>query len=103
MIEYYWRIIDMKRKYSDGAVVFVNYRLVAAKDGIVKTLDDSIEFTPNPLSESFIQFNNLTVDNVVDWIQSSLGETKIQELKNKLNEEIDNHVTYVTGLPWSNT
>ena len=55
---------------------------------------------PNP--STFINFNLLTEDDVVSWIQDSLGEITINSLKSVIESQIQKQIqTNATALPWA--
>jgi hypothetical protein len=60
---------------------------------------DSIELGP-PSSETFIQFNNLTQQEVISWVESKIDVNKIkQDLQERL-DMLANPPIIVKQAPW---
>jgi len=59
---------------------------------------------PPPSSESFIEFNSLTKEQVIGWVREKVGEEKLAEYNVALSEKMENlkHPKLVSKLPnWS--
>lgn len=101
-----WQITKIKRKPDTGLVIEVlyimNFKLEDKEDRYVS----SITLTGDPTAPDFISFEDLTQEIVLGWIQTELGQTKIDEITSsmqaRLQERIDkeNNPEYLTGIPW---
>lgn len=100
MTTYNWAINSMDRQTADGFVTTVHYT-VSAQDGDYNASTyGTIGYTEEE-GQSYTPYDQLTADQVVGWVQTSLGkdvveaslQSQIDALKNPVQE---------SGLPWSN-
>lgn len=101
-----WQVAQIKRKPDTGLVFEVtyimNFELEDQKDRHVGL----VELTGDPNSPDFISFENLTEEVVLNWVESKLGQTKIDEFtqnaETRLKKRIDREKNpeFLTGLPW---
>jgi len=101
-----WEINDMKRNTSDDGVFKVFWTVWAVREEkYVTEVNGVVELTPDPTSDSFIPYNDLTQDNVISWVQEVLDKDIIeQEAEDKLNRLHPDDSTpppEVSGIPWS--
>ena len=100
MISYNWQIVNMDRKTTDGFVVTVHYNVTATDGDYSANTYGTVGYTEEA-GKSYIPYDQLTKDEVVAWVQDSLGQetveaslaTQIESLKHPVQE---------SGLPWSN-
>jgi len=95
----------MKRNTADDGIFEVFWSVWAVREEkYVAEVNGSIELTPDPTSDSFIAFENLTQDNVISWVHEILDRDIIeQEAKDKLNRlhpEVDTIPVVQNGIPW---
>ena len=102
MIKYSWEIISMKTENDNelnNIVISVKYK----RTGIEEELKHSIEgeyFCEYPDKEKFIEYQNLTFEQVCSWIENQF---RIEFLDNKIKEEIEkqkNTILENNKLPW---
>lgn len=104
-----WNIIQLKRNPNNGLVFEVIYIMNFELDGETDRKVSVLGLEGNVNSPNFIPFENLTQQNVLDWIQTTLGEATITqieaEVKERLEERIDrkNNPEFLTGKPWENS
>jgi hypothetical protein len=106
MNTYNWIItaLECKPEFENktNVVVTAHWRLNAT-DGINNTdVHGTQNFSLNENS-SFTSFSDLTKDQVVGWIQSSMGNVAVAELKTRLDNQINNLVNppvVFPDLPW---
>ena len=101
-----WQIVDLKRKPDTGLVFeityIINFTHLEKEDRHV----GMIELAGDPLSESFIPFNELTEETVLQWVKDSLGEERITtittDIQTRIEElvERENNPTFLQGFPW---
>ena len=103
-----WKILDLKYKKDNGAVIQVisEYRLESYLDNkkiiernIIKTELDEID-----VNEDFIPFNNLTEEIVLAWVKSKIDYYSIElDVKSKIDNKISilNNNTTDNKLPWN--
>ena len=96
----------MKRNTSDDGVFKVLWTVWAVREEkYVTEVNGSVELTPDPTSDSFIPYDDLTQDNVISWVQGILDKDIIeQEAKDKLNSLHpleESTPVESTGMPWA--
>lgn len=104
-IEVTWQVQDMKRNSSDNGVFEVSWVVWAVREEkYVTEVNGIIELTPDPTSDSFIPFENLTQDTVIAWVKNVLEAGIVeQEARNKLNTlhpVLDITPVVQSGTPW---
>ena len=98
-ITYNWQINQMDRKTTDGFVVTVHYSVTATDGDYSANTYGTVGYTEED-GKSYIPYDQLTKDQVVAWVQDSLGQetveaslaTQIEALKHPVQE---------SGLPWA--
>lgn len=102
-----WKILNTKRKPDNGLVVKVNYVINFKLENQEDRLVSSVDLIDNEIGDSFIPYEDLTEEILLNWVKEKLGEEKILELENnfenRLQEKIDRHNNpeYLSGLPFS--
>jgi hypothetical protein len=99
MISYNWQIVNMDRKTTDGFVVTVHYNVTATDGDYFANTYGTVGYTEEA-GKSYIPYDQLTQEEVVAWVQDSLGQetveaslaTQIEALKHPVQE---------SGLPWA--
>ena len=106
-IRYEWKIEEMDSYPShngkNNVVYNIKWRCDAIEDdycaklyGITSvTFDDSSPFT---------EYDNLTNDQVVEWVKSSMKDEEIFKIESDLLEEINdkkNPKSVINSLPWN--
>ena len=76
----HWRLIGTDENKTIKNISGEDIAVLASRYG-TQTLDTS------DLS-SFIDFADLTISNIQSWVESSLGEDKIKEIKASISNEI---------------
>ena len=73
----------------------VHWKVTATKDGIKRDLDAFVRLSA-PSSNNFTDYDNLTQDQVVEWVKSTLDVNAIEaSLANEFS------VTTNKSLPWA--
>jgi hypothetical protein len=98
-ITYNWQIVNMDRKTTDGFVVTVHYNVSATDGDYSANTYGTVGYTEEA-GKSYIPYDQLTQEEVVAWVQESLGQetveaslaTQIEALKHPVQE---------SGLPWA--
>jgi len=106
MIEYTWQCNDMKVIPTQGdlteVVAVVSWHL----NGTDGTYQDNqygqvTVAPPNP--DNFSAFSDLTLDTVIQWVKTELGEDTVKSLQDKIAASIDNRANppyVVRTSPW---
>lgn len=88
MINYEWSITTLKTldidEYND-VIIVVHYELLGT-DGN-KTAREYGSFRLEQPKDTFIEFENITKENVIEWIETQYTD-EIIELKNNISKKI---------------
>ena len=98
MTTFNWQIAQMDRLTSDGFVETVHYRINAVDGDYSASLYGAIGYTQD--NETYTPYADLTQEQVVGWVQTSLGKDTVET---SLQNQIDalKNPTQASGLPWS--
>lgn len=96
-MNYEWNVVNMERKTDNGFVVTVHYTVNAVDGEVTASTYGTVGYTQE--ADNFTPFEQLTKDQVVGWVQTSLDKdaveaslvSQIEALKNPVQE---------SGLPW---
>ena len=99
-MNYEWNVVQMDRLTSNGFVVTVHYKVNAVDGDYSASTYGTVRYTQ--VKGSYVPYADLTKNEVVGWVQESLGKdtiekglaTQIEAQKNPVQE---------TGLPWAVT
>jgi uncharacterized GH25 family protein len=98
MINTTWFIVQMDRLTSDGFVVTVHYNVSATDGDYSASTYGTVGYTEQP-DESYTPYEQLTQEQVVGWVQESLGKDTVEaSLAGQI--EAQKNPTQVSGLPW---
>jgi hypothetical protein len=97
-----WTIAQIERQTETGGVITAHWRVSAEDDGFTAGSYGSAGFTPDPESEDFIPFEELTETNILEWLWAQEGFDK-DEIEAGLVTQIEaqKNPSTVSGLPWS--
>jgi hypothetical protein len=99
MITYNWQINQMDRKTTDGFVLTVHYNVTATDGDYSANTYGTVGYTEED-GKSYIPYDQLTQDEVVAWVQDSLGQETVEA---SLATQIEalKHPVVESGLPWA--
>jgi hypothetical protein len=108
-ITYTWKITGLKtREISgvSGAVVQTYWEKIGTdEDGNEGKFSGATPFTPDPTDESgpFIPFEQLTEQNVIDWIKLVVVGSYEEHVNGKIQEQIDAKKSPIADapMPWA--
>lgn len=93
-------IDNYPEEYGDATdiVTAVHFIYTGIKNGITSQRPGliGIEFVKD--SENFTPFNQLTPEQITAWVESAVGEEKLNEIKTEMEQEIDSKLE--DKLPW---
>jgi len=103
---YTWDIVRMQTyPMRDGKanIVAVIYWILSGTDGVFEVERRGaagIEYVP---SSEFTPYESLTKDEMIAWVQSSLGEEGVQEAMSGIDSDLKQFASQpvFTNVPWS--
>ena len=96
-MEFNWDIAQMDRKTSDGFVVTVHYTVCAVDGEFTASTYGTIGYTQE--EGNFTPYNSLTKEQVIGWVQNSLGKDTVEaSLADQINAQ--KNPVQESGLPW---
>jgi hypothetical protein len=102
-----WAIANLERKLPDGNTppegqVYTAHWTVSLEDeGKTAGAYGSVGFgDPNP--NDYIPFDQLTEEEVLQWVFDALGADQVVNIQEALNQQIQEqlHPTHKAGVPW---
>jgi hypothetical protein len=97
--QFNWQVVNMDRLTSDGFVVTVHYAVYANDDTYSASTYGTIGYTQQP-DQTYTPYADLTQEQVVGWVQASLGKDNVEA---SLQGQIDlqKNPVQAAGVPWS--
>jgi hypothetical protein len=97
-MNYTWNVVQMDRLTSDGFVVTVHYTVNAVDGDYTASTYGTVGYTQE--DKSYTPFADLTKDQVIGWVQDSLGQETVEtELAAQI--EAQKNPVQESGLPWA--
>ena len=96
---YTWSIQQMDRLTSDGFVVTVHYNVSAVDGDYSASTYGTVGYTEQP-GEQYVPYDQLTEQQVVGWVQESLGKDTVEASLDSQIEAQKNPVQE-SGMPWA--
>ena len=100
MITYTYEILSLKKHDDEflNNIKSFKIRITGTKDSESHYVDDEV-LLDMPLKDSFIKYQNLTEQNLIDWYSDAIREIQAQyDIQRKFNL---NKGTQETSFPWS--
>jgi len=101
---YTWKILDLESLKSSGLVTKVSYQCDAHKNSLYTRRIGEIILTGSIDDEGYIEYDNLTQDNVLGWLDSKIDKSAIETSLSEsiaLDEiEISSSIQTKIGVPW---
>ena len=93
-----WNVVQMDRLTADGFVVTVHYTVNAVDGDYTAYTYGTVGYTQE--TKEYIPYADLTQEQVIGWVQNSLGKDTVEA---GLTAQIDAQKNPVqeTGLPWA--
>jgi len=96
-----WKVRNCESTASDGCINEVKYTIYgvdgdhSARRTVFTTLD-------NKDDDNFIDYNNVTEENVLAWVKSKLGSHQVTLLENAVKKDIAiaKQPKKIVGTPW---
>ena len=92
-ITYQWTITDTKSvleqdQFQGYVIVTCNWTL-AAKDGFAYATTSGKTTFSDPNPADFVPFNDVSTDQMVEWITATLGQSTIDTMKASLAAQVE--------------
>ena len=97
--EFKWSIGTLERKLDDGFVFTAHWRAVASDGDFSASSYGTAGFTPDPESEDFTAYDDLTEADVLAWVWESVDKDAT-EAALQARIDADKNPTTATGTPW---
>ena len=99
MATFNWTISTLERELSDGGVIVAHWRCTASDGDYSASSYGTAGFTPDPESEDFTAYDDLTEADVLAWVWESVDKDATEAaLQAKI--DADMNPTTGTGVPW---
>jgi hypothetical protein len=96
-MEFNWNVVQMDRLTSDGFVVTVHYTVSAVDGEFTASTYGTVGYTQE--EGNFTPYESLTKEQVVGWVQNSLGKDTVEaSLADQINAQ--KNPVQESGLPW---
>ena len=92
-----WNVVQMDRLTADCFVVTVHYTVNAVDGDYTASTYGTVGYTQT--NKSYIPYASLTKEEVINWVQESLGKDTVEASLTAQIEAQKNPVQE-TGLPW---
>ena len=94
-----WTIAQLERNADDNGVVIAHWRVSAVDGDYSASSYGTCGFTPDPTSDDFVPFEDLTEALVIEWVKDSLD---VEAIEAGLTAQIEDQKAPKTeaGLPW---
>ena len=99
MATFNWTISTLERELSDGGVTIAHWRCTASDGDYSASSYGTAGFTPDPESEDFTAYDDLTEADVLAWVWESVDKDAT-EAALEARIEADKAPTTGTGVPW---
>ena len=96
-MEYNWNVVQMDRQVADGFVTTVHYNVSAVDGEFTASTYGTVGFTKEEMD--YVPFEQLTPEQVIGWVQDSLGQDTVETALAAQIEAQKNPVSE-SGLPW---
>lgn len=96
-MEFTWNVVQMDRQVTDGFVTTVHYNVSAVDGEFTASTYGTVGFTKEEMD--YVPFEQLTPEQVIGWVQDSLGKDTVEEALAAQIESKKNPVSE-SGLPW---
>ena len=84
---------------TDGGVVNVHWQVSKTSGDYVASTYGTVAFTPDPTAAGYVEYNNLTENSVITWVQGALDTDALEaSLDADLAEQAS--PTIIVGKPW---
>lgn len=98
-----WSILNLKRVTSTGVVTEIKYQCQSEHDNMIDRQIEKLIITGSTSDEGFIEYDNLTEENVLGWVNNLADTSSIEtSLSSSIEDmlEVISQNTSSEGTPW---
>lgn len=101
-----WNINQLERETSDGFVIVAHFSVTEAEQvddkNYVGYAYSTVSFPYEKDKPGFIPFEQLSKEQVIEWVKSSLGDEAVLAYESAVAQQISDQKSPKTqsGLPW---
>ncbi len=98
-----WSILNLKRTTSTGVVTEIKYQCQSEHDNMIDRQIERLIITGSTSDEGFIEYDNLTEENVLGWVNNLVDTSSIEtSLSSSIEDmlEVISQNTSSEGTPW---
>lgn len=95
------KIIDLVRYSQNGGVCVVKWEAHQREDAYEASVTGAEVFYPDPSSEDFVPYEDLTHDDVVSWLENTKGWTSSTQARLLKQIQEEKHPSILNGIPWA--
>lgn len=100
-----WKILDLERIADSGLINNIHYECGSFHGDMSSYHVGSAEITGSIDAATFVDFDSLTHDTVLSWLDSKINkseiETTLSESMRVEETEISSSIQILGGTPWS--
>ena len=95
-----WTIAQLERNADDNGVVTAHWRVSAVDGDYTASSYGTCSWTPEPSTEGFVPFEDLTEAMVIEWVKGSLD---VEAIEAGLTAQIEDQKApkVIAGTPWA--
>jgi len=90
--------VDWELKGIDSESRLIGQGESAVDEPYSCTFNGTEGLDTNGISNGFIDFNSLSTDQLQAWVEASLGQDRIQEIKDAIEEDIANQKNFSPAI-----
>jgi hypothetical protein len=99
MTTFNWNVVQTNYNTSDKFITTVHYTVNAVDGDYTASTYGTVGYTEQP-NKSYIPYASLTEEEVIGWVQESLGKDTVEDSLTAQIQAQKNPVQE-TGLPWA--
>ena len=97
------KIKQIDRALPDGMVLSVHWTATKTENDYTASVYGSVVLpAKEPSDPTFVDYEDLTQEQVIEWVKEAIGEEKMASLEDNMATQIEAQKTPKTasGLPW---
>ena len=100
MTTFTWSIPNLERKTADGFVFKAHWRCTATDGEFSASSYGTAGFSQDPESESFVPYDQLTEEQVLQWVWADGVDKDATEAALQAKIDAEKNPTTAAGVPW---